>query len=1467
MASEAHKSGAYMRGRKKQLPGGWKKYEFPETQLDIEKKLKTMGLSEDQASRELLKQAKVNSTDPSIDPKERDEWAKMAVHIESRQTRSKIQQDFIEDFCKWLTGRSQFNVKEVREWAIDKDTGSRVEIGFRDCTPWGNKPLVMLPGVTEFLDQGPDKRGEVIKELTKLKMNGPRNIDEAYIYYKYLVRGCGISDNTVHEFQFLQQFDYPHGPYNPDNDLRELDANPVFGPEGDPDRKRNIDPFVGDGTDPWQEDQYQVNLGRIAYQVDEGIIADMGKLTSDPRYLAAKSVDQAYLVRHFVAVQKNALAASQQAADGDIQGQPEDMGDVSASKKHRHKRTNSMNAKFSTKQKRHDFRRTAEDEDIRTGKTQLRAKAYYSRLRAHYRNVPIKLLARQNRIQRNEERSRRAHSAELAQRSVAAQRLEREQRRRDAAEQVRRVNEANPQVRRQQQQAAQQQQQPPRAAQQQVAQQQQQQQQAAQQQAAQQQQVAQQQQQQLGQIVQELEQEEEEESFEEIPVRGLETKKEDLEEPWVGAGFAALASYAPGYAYMMGGEFYHDTLGNDSLGMAVDFDELFFGGSRYMDEISSMLDASDEVPGTAISEELIELYTKPVKDAYIDIFNKHVAETWPGGIKEREMTPGEDKTVKVPEDKILYEFVGEDAPNPWWEHVRHYGKRLESFLDISKDLFRRTAFKIAENSKDTGLSQKGVIMEALTVTRQLIAENHRLYDLVDSRTEFVQNLLEIAEPSIKALIPTKVRQAKTEMESGPDPQQAVSTMARLSAHQAILEQKEENVVDLTAEGDSLGEEDTETEDEEAYFSADDEIDPEYGPRLLEQNLESLSGEDLDKAAETFSEAAKIMGSYEPASSLSAGELSENEKRDLAQRAREYIQEVAEPVEAIFESTKSLVRTMGTQSRKLLQERTEELRSIEEKVNTGELTGDELSTARSQAIKDTEVVVQVFRDIKKDIAAVERAERKLKKDTTPVKDKVKIVAGIAQLVSPKKDAVNLAIHVARTKSPAAGNAGDMGSVQAQFAQTPQGKAVRAILMPPLSSSGSEKEVFKQTVESNKDSKEPDLDALEKSSEALIATQPKENPLQVAKVPEKMLAPKRPRSVTATMTRIISRPLYKDAEDYLNGVVLSYYRKNGAIPNRNSVETFRTGRIKDGLIDNEGRLLIPFGLKGESAGYDSVRGDSEFPKHATPEEIAIENLLNYSSKVSKIYRDWPVGQNRGVTKSLVGEETWEKITESTAYKEYMNFRSSPVATSAYETLKQESSLEDRRGIDRARIAGTVGLMNHEKKLSKNVLDEPLGRIVSYIGYANSKEVPYRQIEKKVRIYKPGTNDAYGPGEVTPRVVMSWPEYKAFVPETSQDPKLGQFDFASHRTSNPRLEAATRLAAPVTAEGILYAGSWDDRKLGLLPMAPWEAITKQREDGRPVSKLVGGLKDAVSFPTRKFPLIFYRAVMDAYGPKSKQ
>lgn len=122
--------------------------------------------------------------------------------------------DFMLDFWAWLQGKGQQSDHDV--------------------TPWGRIPP-KHPSVIAYLDSFISKKFEYVQELMHLFHFGPSNLDEFYLYFKFIIRGrnnAWTEDAFLHEWGEFMQNKRIRGANNDDwtddheaNLLRELTGN------------------------------------------------------------------------------------------------------------------------------------------------------------------------------------------------------------------------------------------------------------------------------------------------------------------------------------------------------------------------------------------------------------------------------------------------------------------------------------------------------------------------------------------------------------------------------------------------------------------------------------------------------------------------------------------------------------------------------------------------------------------------------------------------------------------------------------------------------------------------------------------------------------------------------------------------------------------------------------------------------------------------------------------------------------------------------------------------------------------------------------------------------------------------------------------------------------------------------------------------------------------------------------------
>lgn len=110
--------------------------------------------------------------------------ARELVKTEMGALNAKIKEEFRVSFLWWIMGQhSEFNKKKY--------------------TPWGFESLVRLPGIPEYIHAHVLKRVMFVYKLAMLAMEGPSDINTAYLYYKYIVR----RDFPKNEQDFISEID------------------------------------------------------------------------------------------------------------------------------------------------------------------------------------------------------------------------------------------------------------------------------------------------------------------------------------------------------------------------------------------------------------------------------------------------------------------------------------------------------------------------------------------------------------------------------------------------------------------------------------------------------------------------------------------------------------------------------------------------------------------------------------------------------------------------------------------------------------------------------------------------------------------------------------------------------------------------------------------------------------------------------------------------------------------------------------------------------------------------------------------------------------------------------------------------------------------------------------------------------------------------------------------------------------
>lgn len=164
--------------------------------------------------------------------------------LEFKDLKNAQDAQFLIDFNHWLAGKG-----------TDADHAK---------TDWGRTPI-HHGDVIAYLDSFIDLRMEFMKKVINLKNSGPMNLDECYIYFKYIVRG-DVNDKS--SLGFLQDWEKLYGDFD------------LLG-GGDP-RARNTQFFESFWSYDWMSPELQSKVFRSGKTPgdnrgsDNGV-ADMGK--------------------------------------------------------------------------------------------------------------------------------------------------------------------------------------------------------------------------------------------------------------------------------------------------------------------------------------------------------------------------------------------------------------------------------------------------------------------------------------------------------------------------------------------------------------------------------------------------------------------------------------------------------------------------------------------------------------------------------------------------------------------------------------------------------------------------------------------------------------------------------------------------------------------------------------------------------------------------------------------------------------------------------------------------------------------------------------------------------------------------------------------------------------------------------------------------------------------------------------
>lgn len=134
--------------------------------------------------------------------------------VRSKNVRNLADRKFGEDFRRWLTKtNSNAAYPGTVGGKYTATQGTRLQKnefgGFSALPPnFATRPLLQVPGCSDYIDSFVQAQGEFKKKYMPLLAFGPKNLDEAYLYYKYIVVP-GFDPSNPHQVQeFLDDYDF-----------------------------------------------------------------------------------------------------------------------------------------------------------------------------------------------------------------------------------------------------------------------------------------------------------------------------------------------------------------------------------------------------------------------------------------------------------------------------------------------------------------------------------------------------------------------------------------------------------------------------------------------------------------------------------------------------------------------------------------------------------------------------------------------------------------------------------------------------------------------------------------------------------------------------------------------------------------------------------------------------------------------------------------------------------------------------------------------------------------------------------------------------------------------------------------------------------------------------------------------------------------------------------------------------------
>lgn len=159
------------------------KYVVPPDPLEKEKRLFDMVPLQTEAAKKSLKILKKLHASAREGTEKNAILTRMSM-MKMEGVDGRVVKEFVRDFSTWLLGRGK-----------EED---------HKKTPWGRQSLAFDPEVAEFVDGFVIKMKEYRLKLALIGQRVPVGINQAFLYFKFIVRGDPITDDTfLHDYDLL----------------------------------------------------------------------------------------------------------------------------------------------------------------------------------------------------------------------------------------------------------------------------------------------------------------------------------------------------------------------------------------------------------------------------------------------------------------------------------------------------------------------------------------------------------------------------------------------------------------------------------------------------------------------------------------------------------------------------------------------------------------------------------------------------------------------------------------------------------------------------------------------------------------------------------------------------------------------------------------------------------------------------------------------------------------------------------------------------------------------------------------------------------------------------------------------------------------------------------------------------------------------------------------------------------------